>query len=249
MKQTLRLNRWMKSLWLVGCLSVVGCTKKDEPVTPPEPGVQAPPTGGTAAPPAPAPTEAAPPPSQPAPSTPSDAAAPGQGSAPAQGSAQTPAPAPAQGAGVPEDPKNREWTAGAVKLKRPEVQMVTLRSVRAARNEGFDRVVFEFDGAQVPGYQLEYVDKPIVKCGSGNPTEVAGQGFLQVTLMPTQAHEGGTSTIPERERKAALPVIQELEQTCDFEGEVTWVLGNAHPNKYRVMELHEPTRLVVDVQH
>jgi hypothetical protein len=150
---------------------------------------------------------------------------------------------------VAEDPKNREWTAGAVKLKRPEVQMVTLRSVRAARNEGFDRVVFEFDGAQVPGYQLEYVDKPIVKCGSGNETEVAGQGWLQVTLTPTQAHEGGQVTIAERERKAALPVIQELEQTCDFEGEVTWVLGNAKPNKYRVMELREPTRLVVDVQH
>ena len=244
MKRTLRLNRWMKSLWLAGCLSVVGCTKKDEPVTPPEPEVQAPPAAGNAAPPPAAPTEATPPPpSQPAPSAPSDTAA------PAQGSAQTPAPAPAPGAGVPEDPKNREWTAGAVKLKRPEVQMVTLRSVRAARNEGFDRVVFEFDGAQVPGYQLEYVDKPIVKCGSGNPTEVAGQGFLQVTLMPAQAHEGGTSTITERERKPALPVIQELEQTCDFEGEVTWVLGNAHPNKYRVMELHEPTRLVVDVQH
>ncbi|KFE67971.1 AMIN-like domain-containing (lipo)protein [Hyalangium minutum] len=238
MMQTLRLNRWMKSLWLVGCLSVVGCTKKDEPAaTPPEPVVQAP-SAPTEAPP--------PPPSQPAPSVPADAAAP-----PAQDSAQppAPAPAPAQGAGVPEDPKNREWTAGAVKLKRPEVQMVTLRSVRAARNEGFDRVVFEFDGAQVPGYQLEYVNKPIVKCGSGNETEVAGQGWLQVTLTPAQAHEGGTATINERERKSALPVIQELEMTCDFEGEVTWVLGNAHPNKYRVMELRDPTRLVVDVQH
>lgn len=235
--QTLRLNRWMKSLWLVGCLSMVGCTKKDEPAaTPPEPVVQAPPA---------APTEATPPPpSQPAPSAPSDAATP-----PAQGSAQPPAPAPAQGTGSAEDPKNREWTAGEVKLKRSEVQMVTLRSVRAARNEGFDRVVFEFDGAQVPGYQVEYVNKPIVKCGSGNETEVAGQGWLQVTLTPAQAHEGGTATINERERKSALPVIQEMEMTCDFEGEVTWVLGNAHPNKYRVMELREPTRLVVDVQH
>jgi hypothetical protein len=147
-----------------------------------------------------------------------------------------------------EDPKNREWTAGAVKLQRQGLAPVTLRSVRAARNEGFDRVVFEFDGAQVPGYQLEYVDKPVIKCGSGDPTEVSGQAWLQVRLTPAQAHEGAQPTITERERKAGLPVIQELELTCDFEGEVTWVLGSAHPNKYRVMELREPTRLVVDVQ-
>ncbi len=44
-------------------------------------------------------------------------------------------------------------------------------------------------------------------------------------------------------------MLQELELTCDFEAEVTWVFGNAKPNKYRVMELREPTRLVVDVQH
>jgi hypothetical protein len=229
MIQLKRFNRWMKSLWLVGCLAAVGCSKKEEPAAQPEPVMQAPAAG----------SDSAPEPAQPTPPPPSDSAAPGT----------APAPTPAQGSVAPEDPKNREWTAGAVKLKRQEVQMVTLRSVRAARNEGFDRVVFEFDGAQVPGYQLEYVDKPIVKCGSGNPTEVAGQGWLQVSLTPAQAHEGGTLTVTERERKSALPVIQELELTCDFEGEVTWVLGNAKPNKYRVMELREPTRLVVDVQH
>jgi len=149
---------------------------------------------------------------------------------------------------APEDVKNREWTAGVVKLMRQGSMPVTLRSVRAARNEGFDRVVFEFDGPQVPGYQIEYVDKPIIKCGSGDPTEVAGQSWLQVRLTPARAHEDGQATVTERERKAGLPVIQEMELTCDFEGDVTWVFGNAHPNKYRVMELREPTRLVVDVQ-
>jgi hypothetical protein len=102
----------------------------------------------------------------------------------------------------------------------------------------------------VPGYELEYIDSPVIKCGSGDPTAVAGQGWLQVRLTPAQAHtDGGQVTVTAREQKPALPVLQELELTCDFEGEVTWVLGNAKPNKYRVMELREPTRLVVDVQH
>jgi hypothetical protein len=150
---------------------------------------------------------------------------------------------------APEDPKNREWTESNVKLERASLPPVTLRSVREARNEGFDRVVFEFSGAQVPGYQLEYVKKPVHHCASGDELPLAGQGVLQVRLLPAQAHEGGELTVTERARKPALPVLQELKLICDFEGEVTWVLGNASPKKYRVMELHEPTRLVVDVQH
>jgi hypothetical protein len=231
MKQAKVWSRWVRPLWLVGCLMAVGCAKKEEPapqpvVTPPAPEARTPEAQTpTPTPEAqePTPTPEAPPPA--------------------------PTPPPATGEAVPEDPKNREWTAGNVTLKRTSQSPVTLRSVRAARNEGFDRVVFEFDGMQLPGYRLEYVDKPVIKCGSGDPTEVAGQGWLQVSLTPAQAHEGAQATVAERERKPALPLIQELELTCDFEGEVTWVLGNARPNKYRVMELREPTRLVVDVQH
>ena len=43
-----------------------------------------------------------------------------------------------------------------------------LSAVRAARQDGFDRVVFEFEAA-VPGYSVRYVDRPITEDGSGNP--------------------------------------------------------------------------------
>lgn len=171
------------------------------------------------------------------------------GAPPAPAATPPPSPSPGSQAIAPEDPKNREWTAGAVKLERSSLEPVTLREVREARNEGFDRVVFQFDGDQVPGYQLEYIDSPVTKCGSGDATAIAGQGWLQVRMKPAQAHEGGKATVTERERKPQLPVLEELELTCDFEGETTWVLGVKHPNKYRVLELQEPTRLVVDVQH
>lgn len=182
-------------------------------------------------------------------STPTGAAAPTPGAP--TGSAPTGAAAPGAAAGQPpEDLKNREWTARKVELKRQPGMPLTLRSVRAGKHPDFDRVVFEFDGAQLPGYALEYVDKPIIKCGSGDPTPVAGKGWLQVSFTPARGHDDkGQATVAERELKPGLPVILELERTCDFEGEVTWVLGNKGPNKYRVMELREPTRLVVDVQH
>ncbi|MDY7225987.1 AMIN-like domain-containing (lipo)protein [Hyalangium rubrum] len=241
MTQVKVFSRWMQPLWLAGCLVVAGCSKKEEPAPPPVQTVPATPEARDSAPPLSPPP---PPPSgeanPPAPSEPAPTPAPSDTAPP------TPAPT---GSVAPEDAKNREWTANDVKLERTGFPPVTLRSVREARNEGFDRVVFEFNGTQVPGYRIEYVDKPVHHCASGNEIPVAGQGVLQVSLTPAQAHEGGQVTVAERERKSSLPVIQELKLTCDFEGEVTWVLGNASPKKYRVMELREPTRLVVDVQH
>jgi hypothetical protein len=230
MTQAKGFGRWVSALGLAGCLVAVGCKKEEAAL---QPVITAPATPEVKQP-APA-QPSAPAPAEPAPAEPAEPEA-------------KPVPAPTGGV-APEDPKNREWTAATVKLERASLKPVTLRSVREARNEGFDRVVFEFDGTQVPGYHLEYVDKPVLHCASGNEIPVAGQGFLQVRLTPAQAHEGGNVTVAERERKPALRVLQELELICDFEGEVTWVLGNASPKKFRVMELREPTRLVVDVQH
>lgn len=143
-----------------------------------------------------------------------------------------------------------EGTAGATEKQRPEAGVAILRSVRAASQDGFDRVVFEFEGSAVPGYRVEYVDRPVLQCGSGEPVEVAGDGWLQVRLTPAQAHtEAGEPTVPDRERRPGLPVLQELQSTCDFEADVTWVLGVAAPNRYRVQELSAPARLIVDVRH
>lgn len=143
-----------------------------------------------------------------------------------------------------------EGTAGIVDKQRPDARVAVLRDVRAASQEGFDRVVFEFEGSEIPGYHVEYVDRPVRQCGSGEPEEVAGDGWLEVRLIPAQAHtEEGQPTVGERERHLSLPVLKELQSTCDFEAHVTWVLGVASPNRYRVLELSNPARLIVDVRH
>ena len=56
-------------------------------------------------------------------------------------------------------------------------------------------------------------------------------------------------TIGKREQSLALGVLKELEQTCDFEAQVAWVLGVSRPNRYRVLTLQQPARVVVDVRH
>jgi hypothetical protein len=143
-------------------------------------------------------------------------------------------------------------TAGVTEVRRSLARAAILTAVRAARHPGFDRIVFEFEGKQLPGHHVEYVDRPIRRCGSGHAVEVAGDGWLRVRLEPADAHDDqGKATIAERDRqrKLALGALRELILTCDFEGQVVWVLGLTSPNRYRLIELTAPPRLVVDVLH
>lgn len=147
-------------------------------------------------------------------------------------------------------PGRFEGTAGIVDVERPAARVATLREVRVAEHDGFDRVVFEFEGPDLPGHHVEYVDRPVRRCGSGLVAELAGDGWLEVRMSPVRAHtEQGEPTVQERERRPGLPVLLEIELTCDFEAVVTWVLGVSSPNRYRAVELDDPPRLVIDVRH
>lgn len=125
---------------------------------------------------------------------------------------------------------------------------VVLRGVRTGDQQTFDRVVFEFEGPKLPERDVKYVERPI-HCGSGLPVKMDGRAFLQVRLSPAQAHnEAGAPTVTPLQRKVRLPVIREIRETCDFEGEVTWVVGLAGRKEFRIMELEEPARLVIDIE-
>jgi hypothetical protein len=132
----------------------------------------------------------------------------------------------------------------------PAREIALLTDVRAARHDGFDRIVFELGSGSAPGYHLEYIDRPVRKCGSGEATPVAGDAWLEIRFEPANAHTpSGAPTIAKRNQTVELEVVKELEQTCDFEAVVVWVVGVKRPNRYRVLTLDDPLRLVVDVKH
>jgi hypothetical protein len=144
-------------------------------------------------------------------------------------------------------PAQFEGTKGTLDKAPPDRLPLTLRAVRLGPQEHFDRAVFEFDADTTPGYRVEYVDHP-EHCGSGQPAEVAGKAWLQVHLRPAQAHnaQGGT-TVGTLRKQADLRILKEAQEVCDYEGEVTWVLGLAERRGYRIVELTNPPRIVVDV--
>jgi hypothetical protein len=152
--------------------------------------------------------------------------------------------------GRPSADEDFTGTAGIVEKASPSGRIATLTAVRTGEHARFDRAVFEFIDGELPGYHIEYIDRPVRRCGSGEPTAIAGDGWLEVRLTPAQAHtEDGHATVADRERHLDLPLIEEIELTCDFEGEVAWVLGVSSPNRYRVLELSNPPRLAVDIRH
>lgn len=157
---------------------------------------------------------------------------------------------------VPPEPSDdlaaagRPWTAGIVAVTRPESGVATVIDLRAARHPEFDRIVWEFAGGTRPGYHVEYVDRPVRACGSGQVVPLVGDGWLEVRIEPARAHDDrGSPTLTGRRFQPRLPTVREIAMTCDYEAVVATVIGVSSPNPYRVAELESPPRLVIDIRH
>ncbi|HEX6124301.1 MAG TPA: hypothetical protein VFZ23_02910 [Pyrinomonadaceae bacterium] len=163
----------------------------------------------------------------------------------------SPMPANAPADETAENDPGFEGTAGNTEKKNPNATgSAILKDVRSARHGTYDRVVFEFEGKELPNYKIEYIDRPVRSCGSGEVVPFAGDAWLSVRFSGANAHtDAGEATVKDRVRSPNLPIVKDLKLICDFEAEVEWVMGVSSPNKYRVMELKSPTRLVVDIRH
>jgi hypothetical protein len=150
-------------------------------------------------------------------------------------------------------PDSTEWTIGL--LAAPSTVTGTpplpvLSALRTGVHPEYERVTIEVASSSgLPGYRLEYVDRPLHDCGSGEPTYPVGDAWLEVRLEPAAAHtEAGAPTLASRNLAVDQPLLQRIYRTCDFEGIVTHVLALSEPNAFRVMTLEGPPRIMVDVR-
>ena len=140
-----------------------------------------------------------------------------------------------------------------VTAKATNKQTALLTAVRAARHEGYDRIVFEFANA-LPGYDVRYVQPPIVEDGSGRTVAVKGSYFLRIRMQNaldadlTKPSAPRTYTGPTR-FSPGTPEIAELVRSGGFEGVLTWVAGLVDRVDFRVTALQSPPRVVVDVRN
>ena len=129
-----------------------------------------------------------------------------------------------------------------------------LTAVRVGRNEGFERIVFEFEGDPMPGYRVQWVDGPITSDGSGDPVDVAGEAHLEIVLQPASGVDLESTELrvtydgPDRIATGGkVDLIEDLVRTGDFEAVLTWVAGTSGEVPFRVLALRSPTRIAIDL--
>lgn len=125
----------------------------------------------------------------------------------------------------------------------------TLTGIRTGEHAAYDRVVLDLDGL-APGYDVHYV-RQVRQDGSGKVLRLRGDANLLVRLTPTDAHDSTGAPTYDGPHRIALryPNLREVRFAGDFEATVTIALGLRHKAGFRVLTLHDPTRIAIDVAH
>jgi len=134
----------------------------------------------------------------------------------------------------------------------PGLTVALLRDIRTEPHTLFDRIVFEFQGDHLPGYDVRFVAPPLAYDPSGEQMQIDGSAFLVIRMEPAAGHDpdtGAETYTGPRELKPGLASLLEAERVGDFEGVLTWALGLSAEVAYRVTGLDSPARLVIDIAH
>jgi hypothetical protein len=130
----------------------------------------------------------------------------------------------------------------------PDGPSAKLAAVRAAAHPGFDRVVFQFEGTRVPGFRIEYVGEITLGESDDEFLTLEGGALVQATFQGTASddYRPGTQTVPDR-FTPGLAQVKQIGLAEDWEGLVRLGVGLDHRAGFRVLELRDPVRVVVDV--
>ena len=113
---------------------------------------------------------------------------------------------------------------------------------------GWDRIVFEFIGPNLPPTTIGYVASA-AQCGSGADVTLKGTAVLSVRFSQAAAHDQSAQpTFTPKELPGPGTTILEAKASCDFEGVVSWAAGIKAKQNFKVTTLQNPTRLVIDVK-
>jgi hypothetical protein len=142
--------------------------------------------------------------------------------------------------------RSAPFRTAALERERSPRTAPELVAVEAVDRDGYDRVVFTFEGS-LPGYQVRYV--PQVTDAGGRRLPLAGAAFLEVAFEPARTHgPDGRPTFPDGTLTPGSAALRQVRFAGDFEGEVTFGIGAAGRGGFRVSELRDPSRVAIDVR-
>ena len=122
---------------------------------------------------------------------------------------------------------------------------LALTGMRAARHEGFARVMLEFSGEGTPGVWRAAWTEEAVEQGRGLPIQVEGEAVLDLVIDGTpmtaseSSYPSGTHT-----RAGDLDVVSD----GTFEDNTHVVIGAPTARKFQIGFLSDPVRMVIDIR-
>ena len=119
-----------------------------------------------------------------------------------------------------------------------------LNGIRPASHEGdgYDRIVFDFSSG-IPSYDLTRQESAtFIRDASGQPVTLDGNAGLKLVIRDADLAAG----VPD-DLKPALKSVREIAQIGNFERVLSYGIGLSSSQCVRVLELSNPSRLVIDV--
>ena len=146
------------------------------------------------------------------------------------------------------------WTVKPVSRdQEPASENTYVKTVRAAKQKDFDRLVFEFDGA-FPHYRIKYLKSPFYYSEAGRKhIRTPGRALLMVSLLQVSADEKQVGLLQAKgflpKGNLRMPSLWSIDDLELFEGIYDFVAGVSARKAFRVTELRNPSRLVIDFKH
>ena len=159
---------------------------------------------------------------------------------------------PSAAAQFPNSGKLNAWTTRPVS-RRHRAEATYVQKTRVGRHQAFDRVVFEFSGS-MPNYRVEYLNSRFYEDEGGrHRIRIAGRAFMQVALSVIPGDEEQLKLRDQKDfiPKGTLkfPSVWEVDEATWFEGYYDFLLGIGARKPFRVSELSDPLRLVIEFKH
>ncbi|MEP6924407.1 MAG: hypothetical protein ABI954_08065 [Pyrinomonadaceae bacterium] len=142
------------------------------------------------------------------------------------------------------------WTTEKVQ-RNPETENTTYSvcKVRVAKHKNFDRVVFEFDDGE-PQYIVQYLPSNIYSTEGGDKEiKIAGDVFMVVSIYSIGVDDPPCKLKSYPKKKLSFSALQQIQSGVWFEGIWDFLIGVKAKSRFRVQELKNPSRLVIDFKH
>ncbi len=121
---------------------------------------------------------------------------------------------------------------------------LVVNAVRAGKGAGYDRFVIEYTGT-LTGFSIKRTPTAtFTQDASGRQVALDGTAGLLIVLTGDSVQVTSQSDL-----KPAYSQLREASALGAFEGRISWGLGLARPGCYHVLQLVNPSRLVIDVQN